>query len=52
MWTREQLKTNAKGRLSYFFWPAFLACLLSGLLTNGARGISAGFQTRDRKSVV
>ena len=46
MWTREQLKTNAKGRLSYFFWPAFLACLLSGLLTNGARGISVGFQTR------
>lgn len=46
MWTREQLKTNAKGRLSYFFWPAFLACLLSGILTGGAQSISTGLQTR------
>jgi len=46
MWTREQLKTNAKGRLSYFFWPAFLACLLSGLLTGGGSGLVTGFQTR------
>ena len=46
MWTREQLKTNAKNRLSYFFWPAFLACLLSGLITGGMSGVTTGIQTR------
>lgn len=48
MWTREQLKTNAKGRLNYFFWNAFLVCLLSGILTGSGRSIVTGMQTRFR----
>lgn len=32
MWTREQLKANAKYVLSFSYWKAFLACLVVGLI--------------------
>lgn len=34
MWTREELKTSAKGFLSQYYWKAFIVCLIVILLTS------------------
>ena len=43
MWTREQLKFNAKGRLRFYYWSGVLACLIAGFLGGGVSG-GVGFQ--------
>lgn len=43
MWTRKQLKENAKAVLSKYYWMAFAVCLVIGLVagsTNGSASIS------------
>ena len=35
MWTRAQLKDNAKAALRGRYWVAFLVCLVTSLLTGG-----------------
>ena len=45
MWTRAELKDNAKKVLSKYYWYAFLACLIAGFLggtTVNLRGSSSG----------
>jgi len=35
MWSRDELKSRAKGALSKSYWPAFFVCLLSGVIAGG-----------------
>lgn len=35
MWTREELKSNAKMILKRTYWMSFVACLILGVLSNG-----------------
>lgn len=43
MWTREQLKTNAKASLRRFHWAAVLVCLIT-LLLSGSGGFQINFK--------
>ena len=35
MWSRDELKSRAKGALSKSYWPSFFVCLLSGIIAGG-----------------
>ena len=39
LWTRGQLKDNAKGKLRFFYWQAFLVCLIAALLGAGTESV-------------
>ena len=45
MWTREQIKGNAKYVLSFSYWKAFLACLIVSLVAGVSNmgGSSTGY---------
>lgn len=38
MWTRAELKTNAKSGLRRYYWQAFLVCIIAALLGAGTGG--------------
>ena len=41
MWTRKQLKENAKAVLSKYYWTAFAVCIIISLLVGGTNGFSS-----------
>lgn len=45
MWTRAELKQNAKGVLSKNYWTAFLVCLVYGILSGGMGGGASSANT-------
>lgn len=52
MWTRAELKDRAKASLRGYYWYAFLACIIAGILgggsSRGSGGISIGRRTQQR----
>ena len=53
MWTREQLKANAKSSLSRFHWTAVLVCLIVVLLGGaGSSGLNFNLNLNDGSSWV
>lgn len=42
MWTRAELKDKAKASLRGYYWYAFLACIIAGILGGGSSGGSGG----------
>ena len=38
MWTRAELKENARTALKLYYWWAFLVCIIAGILGAGSRG--------------
>lgn len=50
MWTRAQLKTNAKSGLRRYYWQAFLVCIIAALLGAGTGGgkFNAGRNSDDK----
>lgn len=40
VWTRSQLKEQAKARLKTFYWQAFILCLIAMILGAGTEGIN------------
>ena len=51
MWTREQLKANAKSSLSRFHWTAVLVCLIVVLLGGaGSSGLNFNLDLNDGSS--
>lgn len=43
MWTREELKSNAKMILRRTYWMGFVACLITSFLTGGSGGFMSGW---------
>lgn len=39
MWSISQLKENARGCLSRYYWMAFLVCIIAGILGGGRGGV-------------
>lgn len=51
MWTRAQLKTNAKAGLRRYYWQAFLVCLIALFLGAGTRqGFNVNRTINDKNS--
>lgn len=47
MWTRAELKANAKQVLRRTYWPSFLVLIIVGVLTGGQNGINVVRQLQD-----
>ena len=47
MWTRKQLKTNAKSVLKQSYWKALLVSFILGMVTGGGSSASAGSSADD-----
>lgn len=47
MWTRRELKTNAKMILKRTYWMSFLACLITSLLSGSSNAGSVAFRSND-----
>lgn len=52
MWTRKELKTNAKGLLKANYWKAFFAAVITGLFTAGSSSTSSQSASDEAQQVM